>query len=72
MLLSTYNYALWSYRHLVGTVRRHLREDRGAALVEYALLMTLIVMACLAAVTVLGSRTSASTTDSANSIMAAN
>ena len=34
------------------------RGDRGAALVEYALLVGLIAVACIAAITILGNRTS--------------
>lgn len=36
------------------------RKERGASLVEYALLLALIVMVCVAGVTMLGERTSAS------------
>ena len=35
-------------------------DDRGASLVEYALLLALIAMVCIAAVTALGSTTSTS------------
>ena len=34
-------------------------DDRGASLVEYALMLALIAMVCIAAVTALGSTTSA-------------
>jgi pilus assembly protein Flp/PilA len=36
----------------------HLRSDRGASLVEYALLVALIALACFAAVEGLGNATS--------------
>ena len=34
------------------------RTERGASLVEYALLVALIAVVCIAAVTILGTRTS--------------
>ena len=34
------------------------RDERGASLVEYALLVALIAVVCIAAVTMLGTRTS--------------
>ena len=37
-----------------------LRDERGASLVEYALMLALIAMVCIAAVTALGSTTSGS------------
>ncbi len=43
-------------------------SDRGASLVEYALVVALIAVVCVGAVTKLGSATSDSTTDSANSM----
>ena len=36
---------------------RFLREDSGASLVEYVLLIALIAVVCLAAVTLLGTNT---------------
>ena len=36
------------------------RDDRGASLVEYALLLALIAMVCFVAITFLGSSTSTS------------
>ena len=45
---------------LVATfVRAHLGNQRGASLVEYALLVALIAVVCIAAVNVLGSSASA-------------
>jgi pilus assembly protein Flp/PilA len=44
-------------RHCVPFLRARLgRSERGAALVEYALLVALIAVVCIAAVTVLGNR----------------
>ncbi|MEZ5247572.1 MAG: Flp family type IVb pilin [Acidimicrobiales bacterium] len=45
---------------LLAFVESRLRSDRGASLVEYALLLALIAMVCIAAVTALGETTSAS------------
>jgi pilus assembly protein Flp/PilA len=41
-------------------VESRFESDRGASLVEYALLLALIAMVCIAAVTALGETTSAS------------
>jgi pilus assembly protein Flp/PilA len=35
-------------------VRAHIKSERGASLVEYALLVALIAVVCIGAVTVLG------------------
>jgi pilus assembly protein Flp/PilA len=46
-------------RHCVPFLRaRFGRSERGAALVEYALLVALIAVVCIAAITILGNRTS--------------
>jgi pilus assembly protein Flp/PilA len=45
-----------------------IRSDRGASLVEYALLVALIAMVCIAAVTALGNTTSTSFSE-ANSLL---
>lgn len=50
--------AYWQ-RHCVPFLRaRFGRSERGAALVEYALLVALIAVVCIAAITILGNRTS--------------
>jgi pilus assembly protein Flp/PilA len=46
--------------------------DRGASLVEYALLLALIVVVCIGAVTAFGSATDGSISRSGSSIGAAN
>lgn len=62
----------------VTTVARRLsawlasRGDQGASVVEYAMLIGLIVMVCLAAMTAMGEATSASADNSAGSIATAN
>jgi Flp pilus assembly pilin Flp len=47
----------------------HEADDRGAGLVEYALLMALIVIVCISAVTFFGSGRAGSFTNSASSIV---
>lgn len=47
---------------------RHRRSERGASLVEYALLVALIAVVMVSAVTFLGSTTGASLDDSGSSI----
>lgn len=50
--------AYWQ-RHCVPFLRAHFgRSERGAALVEYALLVALIAVVCIAAITILGNKTS--------------
>ena len=50
--------AYWQ-RHCVPFLRaRFGRSEQGAALVEYALLVALIAVVCIAAITILGNRTS--------------
>ena len=44
-------------------------RERGASLVEYALLVSLIALVCVAAISFLGSENSGSLTDSADSIV---
>lgn len=46
------------------------REDRGASLVEYALLLALIAVVCVVAVTVLGQSASASYSSTASGFAA--
>jgi len=46
-------------------------DDRGASLVEYALLVALIAVVCISAVTFFGSSEAGSFTNSANSIVGA-
>lgn len=72
MLTTAYNNTIWLRNRIVHRLRPTGQQDRGASLVEYALLFSLIVLVCIAAVTLLGTSTSAKTTDSANQIIAAN
>jgi Flp pilus assembly pilin Flp len=72
MLTSTYITTIWLRHHVADIVRSAARSERGAALVEYAFLLSFIVAVCMAAVTLLGSNNNASATKSAASITAAN
>jgi len=47
---------------------RFLQSDDGPTAVEYAVMLALIMMACIAAVTLLGSNTGASFADSQQKI----
>jgi pilus assembly protein Flp/PilA len=58
-------------RTLESRSKRGLR-DRGASLVEYALLLALIVVVCIGAVTAFGSATDGSISRSGTSLGAAN
>jgi pilus assembly protein Flp/PilA len=43
-----------SYQFLSVWIRAHIASERAASLVEYALLVALIAVVCIAAVTTLG------------------
>ena len=51
---------------------RRGRRDRGASLVEYALLLALLVVVCIGALTAFGSATNTSFSRSGSSIVNAN
>jgi Flp pilus assembly pilin Flp len=72
MLTSTYIHTIWLQNRIVETLRTRIRDDQGNATIEYAFLVVLIAVACMAAVTLLGSNTSGSASRSADSIIAAN
>ena len=72
MLTNTYINTIWLRTRIMDLVRIRTKSDRGASLVEYALLMAFIVVVCVGAVTLLGSTNNASATRSATSIAAAN
>jgi len=66
-MLSGWHLALcarWEVSH-----NRHDRRERGASLVEYALLVSLIALVCVAAISFFGSQESGSLSNSANSIV---
>jgi pilus assembly protein Flp/PilA len=52
-------------------VERTRRDDRGASLVEYALLVSLIAVVCFVAIVVLGGNVSTTFSTSASSVIAA-
>jgi len=72
MLTSTSTHAICFLLRARDAIRRRTGEDRGASLVEYALLFALIVMVCIGAVTLLGSETGDSVSRSADSVAVAN
>ena len=47
-----------AYQFLSAWITSRIDDERGASLVEYALLVALIAIVCIAAVTALGSTTS--------------
>jgi pilus assembly protein Flp/PilA len=53
------------------SARLNLKSERGAALVEYALLLALIAVVCIVALTTLGKQASSKFTDVGSSIAAA-
>lgn len=60
---------LMTIEHLGTWVRAHLGlDERGASLVEYALLLALIALVCILAVTTLGNATSTKFDSVANSV----
>ena len=72
MMHTSYNHSIWFCVRARDAIRRRVKDDRGATLVEYALLFALIVMVCIGAVTVLGTSTSDNVSRSADSVAAAN
>lgn len=50
------------------TMKRLRKNERGASLVEYALLVALIAVVCVAAVTIFGTRTGDSLNSTASKI----
>ena len=59
---------LTSFEFLAAWVRAHVQDERGASLVEYALLVALIAVLCIAAITLLGNSASTKFDTVANSI----
>jgi pilus assembly protein Flp/PilA len=59
---------LITYAHLATWLRAHVDEERGASLVEYALLVALIAIVCIAAITLLGNNASAKFDSTAQSL----
>ncbi len=61
---------LTSYEFASAWLQARCKTDRGASLVEYALLVALIAVVCIAAVTQLGSDTSDSHQEAADGLAA--
>ncbi len=59
---------LTSYDFLATWLRARFADDDGASLVEYALLVALIAVVCIAAITLLGNNASSKFDSAANSI----
>ena len=59
MLTSTYINTIWLRDRIIEIARARRTDQRGAALVEYAFLLSFIVVVCVAAVTLLGTTNSA-------------
>jgi pilus assembly protein Flp/PilA len=57
-----------SYEFLATWLRARFDEERGASLVEYALLVALIAVVCIAAVTLLGNSASSKFESVSNSL----
>jgi Flp pilus assembly pilin Flp len=72
MLSSTYNQVVWLREQAKVLIRRRIANERGASLVEYALLLALIVMVCIGAMTLLGTTTGDSVSRTADSVAIAN
>jgi pilus assembly protein Flp/PilA len=53
---------------LMQSVRRLLRSDEGPTAVEYAVMLSLIIVVCLAAVRAIGTNAKATFQNTANSI----
>jgi pilus assembly protein Flp/PilA len=61
-----------SKQHTLRSPEDRAKRDRGASLVEYALLLALIAVVCIGALTAFGTATDASFSRSSNSIVVAN
>ncbi|MEY2430957.1 MAG: pilus assembly protein Flp/PilA [Acidimicrobiaceae bacterium] len=59
---------MMSFQFLATWIRAHLDDERGASLVEYALLVALIAIVCIAAITLLGGNANTKFSTVANSI----
>ena len=59
------------YAHLLGGVVNFLKSEDGPTAVEYAVMLSLIIVVCLAAISMLGAQASGTFTSVGNSIGAA-
>jgi pilus assembly protein Flp/PilA len=58
----------FTYDFLATWLRAHVDSERGASLVEYALLVALIAVVCIAAITLLGNNASTKFNDVGTSL----
>jgi pilus assembly protein Flp/PilA len=56
------------YEFLAAWLKAHAKTERGASLVEYALLVALIAVVCIGAITFLGNEAADNFSDVGNSI----
>ncbi len=56
-------------RYLLNNLWKLARRDQGATMVEYALMLALVVVVCVAAITTLGSGASALFTSNGSTII---
>jgi pilus assembly protein Flp/PilA len=59
---------LTSYQFLSAWLTAHIKDERGASLVEYALLVALIAVVCIIAITFLGRSASSKFSDVGSAI----
>jgi pilus assembly protein Flp/PilA len=57
--------------HVLQLLHRFSRDDEGAALVEYGMLVGLIAVICIASVTILGTQISTAFSEIASAVQAA-
>ena len=62
---------LTSYEYLANWLRSRFNSERGASMVEYALLVALIAVVCIAALTLLGGSASTKLSSVGNAISSA-
>ena len=55
-------------RHFIQRIRRFVNSDDGPTAVEYAVMLSLIVVVCLVAIQAVGTKTSTTFTRVANSL----
>jgi pilus assembly protein Flp/PilA len=55
-------------RQLVNQIRRFVREEDGPTAVEYAVMLALIIIVCLAAIRTVGTNAKTTFTNAANSL----
>ncbi len=56
------------YNYLASWLQAHTKTERGASLVEYALLVALIAVVCIGAITFLGNQAADNFSEVGNSI----